>query len=94
MVQVEVVTHFNEDAFSYGVAQGMAERLRAALRDVRCSDHEENASVRIGTEGIAQTFNDLQIDVSGCCTAVVERVEAVITEIQSDEAYPARPGGE
>lgn len=94
MIKVEVVTHFNEDAFSYGLVQGMADRLRLALRDVRCSEHDEDASVRIGTEGIAQTFNDLQIDVEGCCPAVIERVEAVIAEIQADEAYPAPPGGE
>lgn len=94
MVQVEVVTHFNEDAFSYGLAQGMAERLRTALREVSCAEHEENASIRIGTEGIAQTFNDLQIEVSGCCPAVVERVEAVVAEIQGDEAYPATPRDE
>jgi hypothetical protein len=86
MLEVEVVKHFNEDSFSHGLAQGMADRLRDALADVRCPEHDEEGSVRVSTEGVAQTLNDLHIDIAGCCPAVVERVREVVSRVQGKGA--------
>jgi hypothetical protein len=81
MIRVEVAHHFNEDAFSFGLANGLADRLRTALADVRCDDHEEDALIRLSTEGIAEAVNDISIEVSGCCGGMEERVRRVVGEI-------------
>jgi hypothetical protein len=47
------------------------------LKDVRCSDHEGHPFVCVSTDGIAQTINDLHIEVNGFCTEVVDRVREV-----------------
>jgi hypothetical protein len=91
MIRVEVATHFNEDAFSYGLAQGMADRLREALSDVRCPEHDDEATIRVSTEGVAQTVNDLHIDVDGCCPGLVERVREIASTIPGiDERFEPR----
>ncbi len=83
MIRVDVATHFNEDSFSYGLAQGMADRLRAALRGVNCADHEGQTTVRVSTQGVAQVPNDLIVEVKGCCDAVSAHVAEVIAEVRS-----------
>jgi hypothetical protein len=96
MIHVEVARHFNEDAFSYGLAQGMADRLRNALREVRCSEHDEEPSVRVSTEGVAQVPNDLHIEVSGCCDAAVQRTREIVEQVRATGGGGAagREGGE
>ena len=83
MITVETVTHFNEDPLSYGLALGFADRLRDALKDIRCSEHEEDISIRVSTQGIAQTPNDICIDVDGCCEAAIQRVRQVVEAVRS-----------
>ena len=88
MVQVDVATHFNEDGFTFGLAHGLADRLREALRDVRCDEHhgqpDAEQRVRVSTQGIAQTLNDLHVEVTGCCTAVVERIQETVQRIRDE----------
>jgi hypothetical protein len=81
MIRVDVVTHLNEDSFSYGLAHGLADRLRTALREVRCDDHQDQGVVRVSTSGVAQVVNDLQVEISGCCPEVAERVEAIVAAV-------------
>lgn len=81
MIRVEVATHFNEDAFSFGLAQGLADRIRGALEGVKCSEHDEESSVRLSTEGVAQTVNDISIEITGCCDTVSDKVRAVVSDI-------------
>ena len=82
MIRVEVANHFNEDAFSFGLANGLADRLRKSIADVRCADHaDEDALVRLSTEGIAETVNDITIDVSGCCERMEETVRRAVSEM-------------
>jgi len=78
MIRVETVSHFNEDAMSHGLALGFADRLREALQDLHCQGHEADVTIRVSTEGIAQTPNDISIDIDGCCEAAVERVREVV----------------
>jgi hypothetical protein len=82
MIEIEVVTHFNEDSFSHGLAQGLADRLRSALAEVRCPDHQDEGIVRVSTDGVAQTPNDLHVEISGCCPAAVERVREVLDRVR------------
>lgn len=82
MIEIEVAAHFNEDAFSHGLALGMADRLREELRDVRCAEHGEHPVVRLSTQGIAQTVNDISVEVTGCCPEAVERVRALVAHLQ------------
>lgn len=81
MIRVEVATHFNEDAFSYGLARGLADRIRGALEGVECPEHSEDSSVRLSTEGVAQTVNDISIEIIGCCDSVSDRVRSVVSGI-------------
>jgi hypothetical protein len=83
MIQVEVARHFNEDSFSFGLAQGLADRLRVATAGISCETHGEEGLIRLSTEGIAQTVNDITIEVSGCCDEVATRVRQVIDEVQT-----------
>ena len=83
MIRVETATHFNEDAMSYGLALGFADRIRDALEDVRCSEHEGDVTVRVSTEGIAQTLNDITIEVDGCCEAAIRRVRQVVEDARA-----------
>jgi hypothetical protein len=82
MIRVEVVTHLNEDSFSYGLAHGLADRLRTALWEVRCDDHEDQGVVRVSTRGEAQVVNDLRVEVSGCCPEVAGRVEGIVAAVR------------
>jgi hypothetical protein len=82
MIQIEVASHFNEDAFSYGLALGLADRLRAELGEVRCDVHGEEPSIRLSTQGIAETLNDITVEVTGCCDAAVERVRRVVEGVR------------
>ncbi len=84
MIRIDVVNHFNEDAFSHGLAEGLAERLRNELRDVQCAEHGEQPSIRLATDGVAQVVNDIRIEVNGCCDAAVARVQKVIEQIRGD----------
>jgi hypothetical protein len=81
MIRVEVATHFNEDAFSYGLARGLADRIRSALEGVECAEHDQESSVRLSTEGVAQTVNDISIEIRGCCESVNEKVRSVVNGI-------------
>jgi hypothetical protein len=82
MIHIEVASHFNEDAFSYGLALGLADRLRAELADVRCDTHGGELTVRLSTQGIAETLNDITVEVSGCCDDVTDRVRRVVEEVR------------
>jgi hypothetical protein len=82
MIHVEVASHFNEDAFSYGLAQGLADRIRRELQNVRCSAHGEEATVRLSTEGTAQTLNDISVEIRGCCEPVIDQLRQLIEEIR------------
>jgi hypothetical protein len=84
MIQVEVVTHFNEDPFSHGLVQGLADRIREISEEVRCADHDAEPTVRLSTEGIAQTLNEISVQVSGCCPALVARVTALLDELRAE----------
>lgn len=81
MIRVEVAKHFNEDAFSYGLARGLADRLRGALEGIECPDHAQESSVRLSTEGVAQTVNDISIEIIGCCDPVSDKVRSVVSGI-------------
>ena len=83
MIQVEIVTHFNEDPFSHGLVQGLADRIRGIAGEVRCVDHGANPTVRLSTEGIAQTLNEISVEVSGCCPDMVARVRALLDELRA-----------
>ena len=82
MIRVEVTEHFNEDAFSHGLVHGIADRLRAELVDMECPDHHGPSTVRVSTEGVAQTVNDISIQMEGCCDEVVRRVNEVVAELR------------
>lgn len=82
MLQVEIATHFNEDPFSHGFVQGIADRLRAEGRDLRCWTHGADPTVRLSTDGVAETVNQIHIDVSGCCEAIVQRVGELLDELR------------
>lgn len=82
MLQVEIAKHHNEDAFSHGFVLGIADRLRAAGAELRCREHGGDPTVRLSTEGLAQTVNQIHIDVSGCCAAVVERVGRLLEDVR------------
>jgi hypothetical protein len=90
---VEVVTHFNEDGFSQGMLMGLADRIRAATDDVRCPEHGEEPTVRLSTEGIAQTLNEISVEVSGCCPAAAARVVAVLDQVRAAVAATHPPEG-
>jgi hypothetical protein len=81
MIRVEVVTHFNEDSFSYGLAHGLADRLRGALKDVECEAHDEENVVRVGTRGEAQVPNDLTVEIVGCCPSAIRKTERIVEEV-------------
>ena len=85
MAQVDVVHHFNEDGFSFGLAQGLADRLKEALAGVRCAEHGEEPTVRLRTEGVAQAVNDIHVDVTGCCDRVVEEVQRVVDGLRGPD---------
>ena len=86
MIQVHVVTHFNEDPFSHGLVQGLADRIRALADEVRCDEHGAEPVVRLSTEGVAQTLNEISVEVTGCCPALVARMSAVLEELRSEGA--------
>ena len=86
MIQVHVVTHFNEDPFSHGLVQGLADRIRAISDEVRCADHGDEPTVRLSTEGVAQTINEISVEVTGCCPALVARVTALLDELRGEGA--------
>lgn len=83
-MQIEVANHFNEDAFSHGLAEGLAERLRTELRDVRCTEHGKEPTIKLSTDGVAQVLNDIRIEIDGCCDAVISQVQAIVGEIRRD----------
>jgi hypothetical protein len=85
MIRVEVATHFNEDSFSYGLAHGMADRLRRELQGVSCPTHADAGVVRVSTDGVAQAVNDLHIEVSGCCADVSAEVGRVVDQVREAE---------
>ena len=66
MLQVEIVKHYNEDAFSHGFMLGIADRLRAAGKELRCREHGGEPTVRLSTEGLAQTVNGSTSSRSRC----------------------------
>ena len=82
MLQVETATHFNEDPFSHGFVQGIADRLRAEGRDLHCRTHDADPVVRLSTDGVAETVNQIHIDVSGCCEAIVQQVGELLDEVR------------
>jgi hypothetical protein len=84
MIQVEVVSHFNEDPFSYGLVQGLADRIRGMAHEVSCAEHGTDPTVRLSTEGIAQTLNEISVEVSGCCPELVARVRALLEEVRAE----------
>jgi hypothetical protein len=86
MIHVEIVTHFNEDPFSHGLVQGLAERIRGLSDEVRCAQHGDDPTVRLSTEGIAQTLNEISVQVSGCCPELVARVTALLEELRGEGA--------
>jgi hypothetical protein len=86
MIQIEIVTHFNEDPFSHGLVQGLADRIRGLSEQVRCAEHGSDPTVRLSTEGIAQTLNEISVEVSGCCPELVARVTALLEELRSEGA--------
>jgi hypothetical protein len=86
MIQVEIVTHFNEDPFSHGLVQGLADRIRGLPDDARCAEHGAEPTVRLSTEGIAQTLNEISVQVSGCCPDLVARVTALLDELRREGA--------
>lgn len=88
MIRVEVAVHFNEDAYSYGLLHGLADRLREVLRVVDCPEHGDEAYVRLSTEGIAQAVNDIRVEVVGCCPAAEREVQRVVDRVRE----AAEPG--
>jgi hypothetical protein len=86
MIQVEIVTHFNEDPFSHGLVQGLAARIREIAEEVRCAEHGVPPTVRLSTEGIAQTLNEISVEVNGCCPAMVARVRTLLEELRAEGA--------
>ena len=86
MIQVEIVTHFNEDPFSHGLVQGLADRIRAIAGEVRCTEHGADPTVRLSTEGIAQTLNEISVEVRGCCPELVARVRDMLQDLRRDGA--------
>ena len=86
MMQVEIVTHFNEDPFSHGLVQGLADRIREIAEEVKCAEHGAEPRVRLSTEGIAQTLNEISVDVSGCCPEMVARVRALLEGLRAEGA--------
>ena len=84
MIQVEIVTHFNEDPFSHGLVQGLADRIREIADEVRCAEHGADPLVRLSTEGIAQTPNEISVEVTGCCPEVEARVRTVLQELRDE----------
>ncbi|MBW3628277.1 MAG: hypothetical protein KY464_03165 [Gemmatimonadetes bacterium] len=84
MIQVKIVTHFNEDPFSHGLVQGLADRIRRISEEVRCADHGADPTVCLSTEGIAQTLNEISVEVTGCCPELVARVTALLDELRND----------
>ena len=86
MIQVDVVTHFNEDPFSHGLVQGLADRIRGIADEVRCAEHGATPTVRLSTEGIAQTLNEISVEVRGCCPEMVARVRDLLAELRADGA--------
>lgn len=98
MTQVRIVTHFNEDPFSHGLVQGLADRIRALSGQVRCDDHGADPVVTLSTQGIAQTLNEISVEVTGCCPELVARVTILLDALRSDgadvrqgSAEPPRP---
>ena len=83
MLRVEVTTHFNEDPFSHGFVQGIADRLRAAGGELRCPVHGGDPAVWVSTDGVAETINQIHIDVSGCCDEIVARVARLLDEVRA-----------
>ena len=86
MIQVEIVTHCNEDPFSHGLVQGLADRIREISDEVRCAEHGVEPRVRLSTEGIAQTLNEISVEVSGCCPEMVARVRTLLEELRAGGA--------
>lgn len=86
MIHVEIVTHFNEEPYSHGLVQGLADRIRTEAGDVRCERHGAEPLVRLSTEGIAQTPNEISAEVTGCCPDLVGRVKAFLDEVRCDDA--------
>ncbi len=85
MVDVKVASHFNEDGYSHGLALGLADRLRDALGDVTCAEHTGEPEIQLSTEGVAQTLNDIHIEIIACCESLHRRVEAIV-----QDAVPGR----
>lgn len=83
MIRVDVTTHFNEDGYSYGLAQGIADRLRRELQAVQCSEHGDEASIRVSTQGTAQTLNDITIEVQGCCQPVINQLQRLVDTLRA-----------
>ena len=81
MIHIEVASHFNEDAFSYGLALGLADRLRAELGDVRCDAHGEEPTIRLSTQGFAETLNDITVEVTE--SAAMHDPEAAASALES-----------
>ena len=84
MIRVEVASHFNEDAFSHGLAQGLADRLRERLSGYRCPSHGGGQEIRLSTEGIAQTANDIRVEIRGCCDPAVAEVGSLVAAIRTE----------
>lgn len=84
MIRVEVASHFNEDAFSYGLAHGLADRLRAEIATWDCPDQEEDALVLLSTQGIAETLNDITVECRACCEPLAERVRGFLAEVRAE----------
>ena len=84
MLQVEIATHFNEDPFSHGFVQGIADRLRSAGKELRCPEHGLDPTVRLSTDGVAETVNQIHIDVSGCCDAAVAEVARLLETVRAE----------
>ena len=77
-----MVKHFNEDGFSHGLVQGLADRLERALEGLACAEHAEGATVVLSTQGVAQTLNDISVEVRGCCPEVVAAIEKVVSGLR------------
>jgi hypothetical protein len=82
MIRVEVASHFNEDAFSHGLARGFADRLRSGLPEYSCPTHGESPLVRLSTDGVAQTTNQIHVEITACCDPAAERTRRSVDALR------------
>ena len=76
MVRVEIDDRSSDDSLR-SIMEDVADQVRDAVGEVECEEHGEDTIVRINVE----SEDEIEIQVEGCCDAVVERVYALLPDI-------------